>query len=336
MRSAPAGLQARDGWYLRAVRALITGIGGFVGRHLTNVPLANGDEVAGFDLSTPASAIDGVADVHLGNIVNATDVERAITATSPDVIYHLAGAASVGASFADPVGTWNVNLMGTLTLLEAVRQHSPASRVVCVTSAEIYGAVSDANLPVTEDTPLNPHSPYAASKAAADLAVRQYAAGYGLQTITVRPFNHIGPGQDPRFVVPSIAQQIARGERRGDSTIRVGVGNLESRRDFMDVRDVAQAYRDIATTGVAGAAYVVSTGRSLAISQVVEALSQLAQAPVQIVSEPGRRREGEPLDLYGSAQKLTRDTGWIPKIALRQTLIDTLDWWRSIAAQEER
>ena len=104
----------------------------------------------------------------------------------------------------------------------------------------------------------------------------------------------------------------------------------------MDVRDVVQAYRSIAERGVAGAAYVVSTGRSLAISEIVQSLAELAHTPVEIISNAGRRREGEPLDLYGSAVKLTRDTGWTPKIALRQTLIDTLDWWRSIAAQEER
>lgn len=318
------------------MRALITGIGGFVGRHLTYVLTANGDHVSGFDLSTPASPIEGVEDVSLGNIVNPADVERVVVDTAPDVIFHLAGAASVGASFGDPVGTWNVNLTGTLTVLEAVRLHRPTTRVVCITSAEVYGLVNDDNLPVTENTPLNPHSPYGASKAAADLAVRQYALGFGMDTIAVRPFNHIGPGQDPRFVVPSIAQQIARGEHSGDETIRIAVGNLESRRDFMDVRDVVQAYRSIAERGAAGAAYVVSTGRSLAISEIVQSLADLAHAPVEIVSETGRRREGEPLDLYGSAEKLRRDTGWTPTIALRQTLIDTLDWWRARIAQEER
>jgi GDP-4-dehydro-6-deoxy-D-mannose reductase len=253
----------------------------------------------------------------------------------PDVVFHLAGAASVGQSFADPVGTWRVNLDGTLAVLEALRARGPDVRGVIVTSGEIYGLVPPGELPVGPATPMHPHSPYAASKAAADLAAGQYHDGYGLPILRVRPFNHLGPGQDARFVVPSVARQIARGERDGLDHIEIHVGNVTTRRDFSDVRDIVRAYRLIAEKGTAGTPYLACSGRSVAVRELIDALAELSTARITIVSDETRRREGEQPDLYGSPEELSADTGWQPVIPLSTTLSDTLDWWRARVAEED-
>ncbi len=315
------------------VRALITGIGGFVGRHLTAHLLESGDEVVGLDLAEVSVA--GVSDIRACDITDLGAVAAVFDELRPDVVYHLAGAASVGASFADPIGTWHINLDGTLAMLEAVRTATPKSRVVCVTSAEAYGLVATERLPVDELTPFRPHSPYGASKAAADLAARQYADGFDLAVMCARPFNHVGPGQDARFVVPSVAQQIAQGERSDANPIEVHVGNTSSRRDFLDVRDVTRAYRLIALHGRPGAAYVIARGYSTSVQELVETLTALASRPTIVVNDATRRRDGEQADLYGSAQRLAADTGWRAEIPLQTTLTDTLEWWRGRIALED-
>lgn len=316
------------------VRALITGIGGFVGRHLTDELVRSGDEVHGLDVVAPAIPVVGATSITAASVLDRTAIADIVEQLAPEAIYHLAGAASAGASFADPVGTWDLNLGGTLAVLEAVRERSPATRIVTVTSAEVYGLVPLDQLPVDEHTPTRPHSPYGASKLAADVAARQYFDGYGVQTLRVRPFNHIGPGQDARFVVPSVASQIAAGERDGADPIEIAVGNLDSRRDFLDVRDVVRAYRLIAEQGDPRMPYVVAGGRSRAIRELVDTLVGLAERPVTVTSDPARRREGEQPDLYGSSARLAADTGWSPVHSIDTTLRDTLQWWRTRSAKE--
>lgn len=310
------------------MRALITGVCGFVGRHLTAELVNCGSTVDGIDFSS-AKPPDGIANLIAADVTDTEAVADIVERHSPEVVFHLAGAASVGASFADPLRTWEINLGGTLAICEAIRTRSPTTRLVCVTSAEVYGHVDPDALPVTEDTPLNPHSPYAASKAAADIAVHQYHRGYGLDAITVRPFNHIGPGQSDAFVVPAIARQIAEGERAQADVIDLRIGNTDSRRDFMDVRDVVRAYRLIAERGHAGEAYVIGRGASVAVQDLLDTLISFSSRPVNVVSDPMRRRVGEPVELYGTSEKLRRHTGWTPTIDLQTTLRETLADWRT-------
>lgn len=317
------------------MRVLATGISGFAGPHLVAELIGAGHDVHGVFWNEREPVPQGVVGVHYGDITDADAIGSAVQAVAPELVFHLAGAASVGQSFAQPVATWHVNLDGTLVLLEALREHAPAARCVAVTSGEVYGRVPVESLPVGPDTPMLPHSPYGASKAAADLAALQYHIGYGLPVLRVRAFNHIGPGQDPRFVVPAVARQIAIGEREGVDDIQIHVGNVDTRRDFSDVRDIVRAYRLVAEHGDPDAVYLACSGRSVAVRELIEGLAGMSIGEVTITSDATLRREGEQPDLYGSPDRLTADTGWVPKIPLDVSLKDTLDWWRARVAQED-
>ena len=332
---APRGSGPDARWYGRRVRALITGISGFVGRHLADELTRSGYEVHGADIAEPVVPIPSTGVVHGVDILDADAVAGLVAGMHPDVIVHLAGAASVGRSFAEPRATWDLNVGGTLSVLEAVRLTRPTARTLVVTSSEVYGLVDPADLPCTEGTPLHPHSPYGASKAAVDLMVEQYRRGYALDVLRVRPFNHLGPGQDARFLVPSVARQVAAGERGGLPDVEVRVGNTATRRDFLDVRDVARAYRLILQAGDPSVPYVVASGRSVAVQEILDLVAGMSSARVRFVTEESRRREGEQADLYGSSERLTADTGWAPEHRLADTVRDTLDYWRARVVEEE-
>ncbi len=316
------------------MRLLITGIAGFVGRHLTDRALAEGHAVSGLSIEENAKELVPRAQVHVVDATDVAAVSEVFEAHGPDVIIHLAGYASVGRSFAAPMQTWHVNVTGTLGVLEAARQTVPSARCVVVTSGEIYGRVPLDHLPVNPDTPIRPLSPYAASKAAADLAAFQYREAYGQDVVRVRPFNHIGPGQDPRFVLPSVAKQVAETERDGLDRLTLNVGNVESRRDFTDVRDIVDAYLVVAERGDPDVAYQACTGRSVAVRELIDGIAGLSRVPVDVSSDASLRREGEQPDLYGSPGPLRDQLGWRPRIPLDQTLADTLDWWRGEVQKE--
>jgi GDP-4-dehydro-6-deoxy-D-mannose reductase len=313
----------------RAVRVLITGVTGFAGRHLAALCVGSGDEVHGVVRpGREEAAPDGVT-AHPADVTDAGAVAGVLEGSRPDAIVHLAGMASVGQSFAEPLETWRVNLWGTLGVLEALLRSGAGTRCVVVTSGEIYGRVAEEDLPVGPEHPLRPLSPYGASKAAADLAAGQYRAAHGLDVVRVRAFNQIGPGQDARFVLPSVCRQIVAAEGRGLAAVEIRVGNVDTRRDFTDVRDMARAYRLLAERGGGGEPYQACSGRSLAVRELVEGVARLSRVPATVRSDAGLRREGEQPDLYGSRARLEADTGWAPAIPLTDTLRDTLDWWRA-------
>jgi len=316
------------------VRVLITGATGFAGRHLSSYCASRGHEVHALVRPGREGAVVAGVVPHAADMVDRAAVAAALRAVAPEGIAHLAGASSVGRSFAEPVATWDINLGGTLALLDAMRETGSAARALVVSSGEIYGRVPVAELPVTERTPLNPVSPYGASKAAADLAAAQYRAAYGIAAVRLRAFNHVGPGQDPRFVLPNVARQIARAERDG-VPVEVTVGNVDTRRDFMDVRDMVRAQLLLLERGDPDAVYLACTGRSIPVRELIEGLAALARVPVTFRSDAGLRREGEQPDLYGSPDRLRADTGWTPEIPMQTTLADTLDWWRERVAEEE-
>jgi GDP-4-dehydro-6-deoxy-D-mannose reductase len=320
----------------RAVRVLITGITGFAGGHLAGLCARLGHEVHGLVRPGRESAAPAGAVAHAVTLTDPASVGAAIAAVAPERVVHLAGASSVGESFAAPVATWEANLLGTLGVLEALRGAAEPPLTLVVSSGEVYGRVADGELPVGPDTQLRPLSPYGASKAAADLAAGQYRSGYGLPVLRVRAFNQIGPGHDPRFVVPNVARQIARAERRGDAAVELRVGNVDTRRDFTDVRDMVDAYWRLLDAGHPDRVYLACSGRSTSVRELVDLLADLTPLPVTLVSDPGLRREGEQHDLYGSADRLAADTGWAPRISLRESLADTLESWRRAVATEER
>ncbi len=313
---------------LPGVHVLVTGVTGFVGHHLAAELIGDGHRVTGVVRpSGPELVPDGIAVRH-ADVTDAAALAAVVHAERPEAIIHLAGASSVGASFGDPRGTWDVNLGGTIAVLEAVRTTPAPARTLIITSGEIYGLVPTEALPVDEATPLCPVSPYGASKAAADIAAAQYQHGYGLPIVRVRPLNHIGPGQDARFVLPNVARQIAQGEREGRDRVEITLGNLSTRRDFTDVRDVVRAYAGLLTAGHPEFPYLVCSGRSIAIAELVDRMVAAADLDVRIAVDPTLVRAGEQPDLYGDSRRLRADTGWTPVIDIEQTVIDTLDWWR--------
>jgi GDP-4-dehydro-6-deoxy-D-mannose reductase len=294
------------------MRALVTGGAGFVGRHLVHHLEEMGDTVTAVDRHNGPDLLDAGA---LAGLIDEV---------APEAVYHLAGWSDVGGSWDHPDAAFEANANGTLHLLLACR--SRPMRVLSVSSADVYGRVSLAELPLTEDAPLRPVTPYAVSKVAADFLAVQAHLGYGLDVVRVRAFNHLGPGQTNRFVAPAIAERIAQNEFDGREV--VPVGNLTPRRDFTDVRDVVRAYRLLVLHGEAGEAYNVCTGTDLAISDLADQLIALARRPMRLQEDAALRRPVEVPVLRGDPTKLHKATGWQPEIPLDQTLSDLLDEWR--------
>jgi len=297
------------------VRALVTGANGFVGRHLVAHLRAAGDEVITTDRS------EGGPD-----LLDAEGWARTLAAARPEVVFHLAGDADVGGSWKHARETFRINAEGTLVVLAAARDHG-ATRVVNVGSADVYGKVPADRLPITESHPLEPASPYAASKIAADYLGLQAWLGWGLEVIRVRPFNHIGPGQSDRFVAPAIAMRIAHNEIDGGD--EVPVGNLTPQRDLTDVRDVVRAYRLLADHGEPGEVYNVCSGQAVAISEIAEQLLAMATRPMRLVSDPELFRPVDLPVLVGDFSKLRERTGWQPEIPIGTTIKDLMEDCRS-------
>jgi GDP-4-dehydro-6-deoxy-D-mannose reductase len=300
------------------VRALVTGGLGFVGRHLVAHLRASGDDVDLIDRHGEA-AVD---------ITDAGAVGAAIARSAPDAVYHLAGWADVGGSWKHPVDAFRANAEGTLNVLLACADLG-VDRVLSVGSADVYGVVTEAELPLTETSPLRPASPYAASKVAADFLGLQAFLGQGLGVLRVRAFNHLGPGQTDRFVAAALAARIADNERHGGDSVRVG--DLSARRDFTDVRDVVRAYRLLVALGTPGEVYNVCTGRDLAVQELADRMLAMATRPMSLEVDPSLLRPVEVPVLRGDATKLREATGWEPRIAIEQTLSDLLDDQRARA-----
>ena len=292
------------------MRALVTGAAGFVGKHLCAHLLSEDDTVIGVDLADGPDLLDPGA------------ISALVADIQPDVVYHLGGWSDVGASWEFPLDTFRVNGEGTLNLLRACIDNG-APRVLAVSSADVYGRVTPEELPINESTPFRPVTPYAASKVAADQLALQAWLGHGLETIRVRAFNHLGPGQTTRFVAPAIAERIALNER--DGLTAIPVGNLIPRRDLTDVRDVVRAYRLLMLKGESGEAYNVCTGKDLTIGDLAERLAALAALPMSLETNPDLQRAVETPVLRGDPSKIHAATGWTPEIPLDTTLQDILN-----------
>ncbi len=290
------------------MRAYITGGKGFVGHHLERHLVALGDEVTVTDREV--------------DVCNFAQVVGSLEEVQPSVIYHLAGLAHVGQSWGNPTELLSVNVVGTGVVLAAARQVVPDATVVVISSAEVYGKVHEHDLPLTEDSPLAPASPYAASKAAAEFVAIQAAQGFSQRVIVVRPFNHIGPGQSRQFAVSAFAHRIVEAGQQGHRSLKVG--NLSSRRDFTDVRDVVAAYRLVAELGESGEIYNVCSGSDVSMQDIVQQLLNISGADVGLTVDPELLRPVDVPVLRGSAARLAAATGWTPKISLSQTLFEVL------------
>jgi GDP-4-dehydro-6-deoxy-D-mannose reductase len=254
-----------------------------------------------------------------------------ITSAAPDAICHLAAQSSVGASWSSPTATYEVNTLGALNVIEAALACTRPPRVLLVSSAEVYGRVRPEELPIREDHPFAPLSPYAASKAAAELIGVEAWLGRGLEVVRARPFNHTGPGQRPDFVVPALARQVAAAAASGTRVLETG--NLDARRDISDVRDVVRAYRDLLDRGAPGQVYNVCRGEAVSIEDVARRLLALAGLDLEIVIDPARMRPADVPELRGAAGRVRAETGWVPSIPLDQTLADVLAYWQERSAE---
>jgi GDP-4-dehydro-6-deoxy-D-mannose reductase len=308
------------------VRILITGASGFAGGHLARACVSAGDEVVGLSRSGAAGAesATGIA----VDLRDADAVHEAVRSVEPDVIYHLAALSHVGRSWEQPSETVIDNVAGAVNLLEAIRHDAPRTRVVWVSSCEVYGPPD--RIPVDESSPLRPTNPYAVSKSTGDLLAAVYADAHGLEIVRARPFNHAGPGQLPIFIVSSLARQGAEARLSGARSVRIVTGSPETRRDFTDVRDVVRAYRLLAAHAEPGV-YNVCSGRSISAAEQVSLIGELL-APVEVehVVDPARVRAHEVMDLIGSAERIATATGWRPDIPFRQTMLDTIGWWERV------
>ena len=289
------------------MRAFVTGAGGFVGRHLTAHLGAEGDEVA-----TLAEGID---------VADEAAVAAAVADAAPDVVYHLAGWAHVGDSWKHPTEVVRVNVGGTAAVLEACRA-ADVGRILVVGSADAYGAFSPSDLPLREDLPLRPVTPYGASKAAAEVLALQAWRSRGAGVVLTRSFNHTGPGQHPSFVVPALARRIVEAEAAGGGGVRVG--NLSAQRDLLDVEDVARAYRQLAVLGEPGTAYNVCSGTPIAIEEVARVLAQMSGTELRLVVDAELVRSVDVPVVVGDSARL-RALGWQPQVALAETLRRVLD-----------
>jgi GDP-4-dehydro-6-deoxy-D-mannose reductase len=296
---------------VRRVRAVVTGGNGFVGTWLSEHLRACGDEVLSVDREV--------------EVTDAVAVRDTVTAAAPEVLYHLAALTHVGRSWEGPGEVFAVNALGTLNVLEAARACSLPPRVLIVSSAEVYGSVTEDELPIDEDVPLAPVTPYGASKVAAEFLGIQAHLGYGLPVVRVRPFNHVGPGQAAGFVVASLASRIVEARRSG--TRAVPVGNLGARRDLTDVRDVVRAYRLLMEHGVPGEVYNVCSGHDVSIEEVACQLLELAGVDLQLEVDPALARPVDVPVLRGDCAKLHDVTGWQPEIDFTTTLRDVLEHW---------
>jgi GDP-4-dehydro-6-deoxy-D-mannose reductase len=319
------------------MRALVTGASGFVGGHLVEHLAAEGDLIVGLSASgrwpKELAHLEKLARIEPFNLLEQSEaaLENLIARKQPEVIYHLAAQSNPQGSISDPRGTWNLNLIGSLNLLEAVRCSGQKPRVILVGSGVCYGSPEAKFIPVSENCPLRPNNPYAASKAAGDLLGVQHYLAYGTETLMVRPFNHAGPRQSARYVLAGLALHVAEVEQ-GQRT-HVEVGNLDIVRDFIDVRDVVCAYRQLACSGQPGEIYNLGSGRGTKIADAFQYLCSQATKEIPIRVDNARLRPVDQPLLVADASKLRNNVKWEARYTIEQTLSDMLEFSRSLICE---
>lgn len=313
-------------------RLLLTGANGFVGKILIPRLQRNGFHVTA--VSGNSASPQCTADVQVVCDINdAQSLAAVVAEAAPTHVVHLAAISHVPTSFEQPLQTWQTNVMGSLNLLEAVRTCAANAFMLFSSSSEVYGGSFKAGQPVAEDTPCLPLNPYAASKVAAESAFREYFR-QGLEGVIARPFNHIGAQQSPDFVTASFARQIALIEAGRQAPV-LKVGNLDARRDFLDVQDVCSAY--LAILGLAGEdnhprCVNIASGQSRRIREVLDALLAHSTVRIDVALDPERLRPSDIAIAAGSSEALRKATGWQPAVPFEHTLSELLDYWREKVA----
>ena len=314
------------------MKVLITGITGFAGSHLAELALKKGVDV--FGTVRWRSRLENIEQIK--NDVKLVDcdmrdfcsVKSALKKVNPDYIFHLAAQSFVPSSWSAPHETMTTNIIGQLNFFEAIRDLgiNPVMQIAC--SSEEYGFVHPDEVPITEENPLRPLSPYAVSKVAQDMMGYQYYKSYGLKIVRTRGFNHTGPRRGEVFVTSNFAKQIAEIET-GKREKVIHVGNLDARRDFSDVRDIVRAYWLTVEKGEPGEVYNVASGIAYKISEILKKLLSFSSINVDVVQQQERMRPSDVEVLLGSYEKFNKRTGWKPEIPFDRTLSDLLDYWRA-------
>ena len=307
------------------MKALIIGAAGFVGRHLIIHLKSLGWEVSATRL--PQEEIKEDVPNYELDILNQTSLSSLLDKIQPDYLFHLAAQSSVALSWEKPALTVDVNIKGAFNLLEALRGMQIPPRVLLVGSGEEYGYILPEELPIKEDTLMRPGNIYACTKAAQDLLGQVYARAYKLEIIMVRAFNHTGPGQIDTFAAAHFCKQIAEIEA-GLRPPVIKTGNLSSRRDFTDVRDIVKAYALLIQKGKAGEAYNVGSGKAIAMQDVLDMALSFAKTQITVEQDPALMRVSDTPVIQADIARLTRETGWQPEIPLQNTIADMLDDWR--------
>jgi GDP-4-dehydro-6-deoxy-D-mannose reductase len=312
------------------LRALITGIAGFVGAHLAEAIRTETDwEIWGAVIGSVerASATSG-ARILTTDLREPEQARVLVEAARPDWVFHLAAQAYVPQSWADPWDTYQTNIRSQLNLLDAIDRLGLPSRILVISSNEVYGYARAEDLPLSENAPLRPNSPYSVSKLAQDFMALQYFLDRKMPILRVRPFNHIGPRQNERFVAPSFARQIVEIERRQREPV-LRLGNMAAQRDFTDVRDMVRAYILAIQKGEPGEVYNIGSGRARSVREMLDIM--LAQCSIKIAEEidPAKFRPSDTPISYADPSKFKRQTGWEPQISFEQTCVDILNDWRT-------
>lgn len=317
------------------MKVLITGITGFVGSHLAEF-LLNKKDIQIYGIERWRSRTENIEHIksHLKivecDIRDASSVRKIVSEIKPDRIFHLAAQSFVPTSWSAPAETLSTNILGELNIFEAVRQEKFNPRIQVAGSSEEYGAVRPEEIPIKENTPLRPLSPYAVSKVGQDFLGYQYFMSYGMHIVRTRGFNHSGPRRGEVFAESNFAKQIAEIEKGLIEPI-VYVGNLEAKRDYTDVRDMVKGYWLSLEKGEPGDVYNICSGKAYAMKKVLDILIGLSHKKVKIVKDPARIRPSDVPILQGDNRKFVKKTSWQPEIPLEKTLKDLLDYWRERA-----
>ncbi|HDS09199.1 MAG TPA: SDR family oxidoreductase [Firmicutes bacterium] len=316
------------------MKILITGITGFAGSHLAEYMLKNHPEVEVCGIIRWRSREENIQHIkeHLKlfecDLRDPASVRNTLKEVMPDKIFHLAAQSFVPTSWRAPSETITTNIVGQINIFEAMRDLGLLeTKIQLACSSEEYGLVHEDEVPITENNPLRPLSPYGVSKIAQDYLGYQYHQSYGIKAIRTRTFNHTGPRRGEVFVVSTFAKQIALVEK-GRQEPKIFVGNLEAKRDFTDVRDVVRAYWLSTEHCLPGEVYNIASGETHTIQFILDTLLSFSKVNIQVIQDPARMRPSDVLILHGDSTKFRKVTGWKPEIKIEQTLKDTLDYWR--------
>lgn len=315
------------------MRVLITGITGFAGSHLAEYILSNHSRVDVFGIARWRSRMDNILQIQdkielvEADLKDMVSLKAALADVKPDRIFHLAAQSFVPTSWKCPAETFAINAIGEINLFESILALNQAPKIQIAGSSEEYGQVFSNEIPMKETNPLRPLSPYAVSKVAQDLLAFQYHKSYALRTIRTRGFNHTGPRRGDVFVTSSFAKQIAEIEKKKRPPV-IHVGNLEAKRDFTDVRDVARAYWLSLEKGVEGEVYNIGSGQAYSMQEVLDLLMSLSRSKMEVKVDPARLRPSDVPVLLSDSSKFRALTGWRPMIPFKQTILDLLNYWR--------